>query len=62
MSEAFSLFANDVKTIVEHLCKRQAILDFEPQIGSKVWQHIPVIKPRGLKLEELKGHEAAKKS
>jgi len=61
MSEAFSLFSNTVKTIVEHLCKRQAILDFEPQIGSKVWQLIPVIRPSELKLEELKEHEAVKK-
>ena len=61
MSEAFSLFANAVKTIVEYLCKHQAILDFEPQIESKVWQLVPAIKPSELKLEELKENEAVKK-
>jgi len=61
MSEAFTTFANAVKTIVEHLCKHQATLDFEPQIESKVWQLVPVIKLSKLKLEGLKGHEAVKK-
>ena len=63
MSEAFSIFANAVKAVVEYLCEHQIILDFEPQIGPKVWQLIPSIKPLfdELKLEELKEHEAVKK-
>ena len=64
MSEAFSIFANAVKTIVEYLCEDQAILDFEPQIGSKVWQLVPVIKLRfdeAKLFEQLKEHEAVKR-
>jgi len=63
MSEAFTVFANAVRTIVEYICEHQTILCFEPEIESKVWQLIPVIKPQfdESKLEELKEREAIKR-
>jgi len=64
MNETFSVFANAVKTIVEYICSYLTILDFEPEIQSKVWQLVPMIKPQfdeSKLFEELKEHEAVKR-
>ena len=70
--DVFRIFAEAVRTIVEHVCLHQTsynVLDFEPQIdlASKRWWLIPVIKKSysfyGEKLfEELKEHYVINRS